>query len=336
MIQRPTSALLNQSAGAGHRSTRDAAALDFDIPPTFCPATLHYNAAMHNKVCVITGANNGFGFVSAQRLAAMGAKVLMVCRSRERGEDARRKIAAAAGQSPELYIGDFLLQSDVRRVAAEIAAAHPAVDVLVNNAGFAFSERAVTTEGFERTFALNYLAYFTFTRDLLGLLRQSGAGRIVNVASSSHRWREFTFDNLQGEKEFPVRRFPPLSAMYGWSNIYRIMLTYEQAERYQADGLTANCMCPGFVPVVRAGATAFQNLMIRVIPRFMPNARTPEQAAETVVYLASSPEAAKLNGVYFQSGVQMRSSDQTYDAALRRRLWAVTETLVEQVEAHRS
>ncbi len=291
---------------------------------------------MHDKVIVITGANNGFGFISAQRLAAMGAKVLMVCRSRERGEVACRKITAATGRTPELYVGDFLLQADVRRVAAEIAAAHDTVDVLVNNAGFAFANRAVTAEGFERTFALNYLAYFTLTRDLLLPLRKSGAGRIINVASSSHRWRDFALDNLQGEMEFPVRRFPPLSAMYGWSNVYRIMLTYEQAERYRADGLTANCLCPGFVPVVRAGATAFQNLMIRVIPRFMPNSRTPEQAAETVVYLASSPEAAQLNGVYFQSGVQMRSSDQTYDVGLRRQLWAVTETLIEPAEALRS
>lgn len=291
---------------------------------------------MHGKVCVITGANNGFGFVSAQRLAAMGANVVMVCRSRERGEAARKKIADATGRPPELYVGDFLLQADVRRVAAEIGAAHDKVDVLINNAGFAFSKRAVTPEGFERTFALNYLAYFTFTRDLLSHLRKSAAGRIVNVASSSHRWRDITLDNLQGEKEFPVRRFPPLSAMYGWSNVYRIMLTYEQAERYKADGLTANCLCPGFVPVVRAGATAFQNLMIRVIPRFMPNSRTPEQAAETVVYLASSPEAASLNGVYFQSGVQMRSSDQTYDVGLRRQLWAMTETLIDHAEALRS
>ncbi len=287
---------------------------------------------MQGKVCVITGANNGFGFVSAQRLAAMGAKVVMVCRSRERGEAARQKIAAATGQTPELFVGDFLLRADVRRVAAEIGVVHDSVDVLVNNAGFAFSERAVTAEGFERTFALNYLAYFTFTRDLLPQLRRSGAGRIINVASSSHRWRNISLDNLQGEKEFPVRRFPPLSGMYGWSNVYRIMLTYEQAERYRADGITANCMCPGFVPVVRAGATSFQNLMIRVVPLFMRNVRTPEQAAETVVYLASSPEAASLNGVYFQSGVQMRSSEQTYDAALRRELWSVTEALVAQAE----
>ncbi len=299
-------------------------------------ATIHYNTGMHGKICAITGANNGFGFVSAQRLAAMGATVLMVCRSRERGEAARHRIAVATGNTPELYIGDFLLQADVRRVAAEIGAAHDTVDVLINNAGFAFSKRVVTAEGFERTFALNYLAYFTLTRDLLPNLRKSAAGRIINVASSSHRWRDITLDNLQGEKEYPLRRFPPLSAMYGWSNVYRIMLTYEQAERYQVDGLTANCLCPGFVPVVRAGATAFQNLMIRVVPRFMPNSRTPEQAAETVVYLASSPEAATLNGAYFQSGVQMRSSDQTYDGDLRRRLWALTETLVEHAETPRS
>jgi NAD(P)-dependent dehydrogenase (short-subunit alcohol dehydrogenase family) len=286
---------------------------------------------MKDKVCVITGSNNGFGFVSAQRLTAMGATVLMVCRSRERGEAARAKIAAATGRQPDLYLGDFLLQADVRRVAAEIAARHPKVDVLVNNAGYAFGERALTSEGFERTFALNYLAYFTFSRDLRTLLRASGAGRIINIASSSHRWSDIDLDNLQGEKRFPTRRFPPLPAMYGWSNVCRIMLTYEQAGRYQADGITANCLCPGFVPVVRAGATAFQNWMIRVIPRFMPNARTPEQAAETVVYLASSPAAGTLSGVYFQSGVQMRSSDQTYDPAVRRALWEQTQALLTRV-----
>ena len=116
--------------------------------------------------------------------------------------------------------------------------------------------------------------------------------------------------------------------MYGWSNLYRIMLTYEQAERFRPDGITVNCLCPGFVPVVRAGATPLQNWLIRIIPRFMPSARTPEQAAETIVYLASSPAAAALTGVYLQSGVQMRSSDQTYDPAIRRALWERTEALL--------
>ena len=191
--------------------------------------------SMRGKVCVVTGANNGFGFVTSRRLAALGASVLMVCRSRERGA-ARGRIEEATGRRPELFLGDFLLQADVRRVAGEIRARYAKVDVLLNNAGYAYAERELTPEGFERTFALNYLAYFTLTLEMLPLLRRAGAARIVNTASSSHRWRDVSLDNLQGERSFPVKRWPPLSGMYGWTNAQRIMFTYELADRLRGGG----------------------------------------------------------------------------------------------------
>lgn len=285
--------------------------------------------AMQGKVCVITGSNNGFALVAARRLSALGTTVAMVCRSAQRGEAARAAIAAETGKRPQLFVADLELQAEVRRVARELAAQFPRIDVLMNNAGFAFPRRELTAEGFERTFALNYLAYFTLCRELRPQLRAAGSARIVNTTSSAHRRAELQLDNLQGERDFGERRFPPLPKMYSWTNICRIMLTYELAERYAPDHITANCFCPGLVMVERAGATRAQNLMVRFMPRFLlPKTKTPEEAAATMVALASSDETAQLTGEYFEDGVRARSSAQTYDRELRRQLWDATEALL--------
>jgi NAD(P)-dependent dehydrogenase (short-subunit alcohol dehydrogenase family) len=277
---------------------------------------------------LITGSNNGFGFVAARELTRRGWNVLMVCRDRTRGETARAKIQTDTGTQPELYIGDLLLQSDVKRVAAEVKARHGRLDVLMNNAGFAYPERQLTKEGFERTFALNYLAYFTLTHELLGLLESAGAARIVNTTSNAHHWPGMSLDNWQGEQSFPKKRFPPLPLMYGWTNVMRILFTYECAERYAARGIVSNCLCPGFVPVERSTSSPFVNKLGKLLGKLITGTRTPEQAAETMLYLATDKEAATLNGAYFGSGVKMRSSDQTYDAALRKALWNKTEAVL--------
>lgn len=282
--------------------------------------------SMRGKLCIVTGANNGFGFVTAQRLTEMGATVVMICRSRERGQAAQQRIRDATGHQPELLLADLSLQAQVRRVAADVRAAHGRLDVLINNAGFSWPEREETEEGFERTFALNYLAYFTLTLELVDLLIASAPARVVNIASSAHRWRDLALDNLQGERDYPVRRFPPLPQMYGWTNVCRIMFTYELAERLAGRGVTANALCPGFVPVTRSTVGPLFNGLSRAM-QWIPGVRTPEQAAETIVYLASDPRAAALTGTYHESDVRMRSSEQTYDRAVRKQLWSKTLAL---------
>ena len=281
---------------------------------------------MSAEVCVVTGANNGFGLVTAQRLATQGATVLMVCRSQARGEAARQRIAEKTQNPPRLFLGDLSLQKDVRRIVAEIGSAHPRIDVLVNNAGYAYAERELTGEGFERTFALNYLAYFTLSLGLLPQLRAAKGARIVNVASSAHRWEPISLDNLQGEKRFPLKRMPPLPLMYGWTNSYRIMLSFELAARLKQENIYVNCACPGFVPVRRSTASSFQNFMTGVFAKTIPGTRTPEQAAVTMLELAS-PEVG-MTGAYFESGKQVRAAEQTYDRALRQALFAKTFELL--------
>lgn len=287
---------------------------------------------MKDNVCVMTGANNGFALVAAERLTSMGAKVVMVVRSKERGERACAKIEASARSSPDLFVANLEEQRDVRRVAREIAEKYPTIHVLMNNAGFAFGERALTSEGFERTFALNYLTYFTLCRELRAPLRAANGARIVNTASSAHRRATLRLDNLQSEVEFGAQRFPPLPKAYAQSNVARIMLTFELAERYREDGITANCFCPGLVMVERTGATTMQNWMSKLFPKWLvPQAKTPEQAAEVMVYLGSAPNAATQTGLYFENDAPVRASEQCYDRALRSALWDKTEQLLATV-----
>lgn len=282
---------------------------------------------MTTPICIVTGANNGIGYETAQALTAQGKQVVMLCRSRERGEAARQKIAAATGRTPDLLLADLSLQAEVKRAAAEFRSKYDRLDALVNVAGFSWNERQETAEGFERTFALNYLAYFTLTLELVDLLVKAAPARVVNVASAAHRWRDIEFDNLQGEQVFPVKKMPPLSIMYGWSNMMRIMFTYTLAERLKPYGVTANVLCPGFVPVKRSTVSPFMNWLVGWM-RYLPNARTPQAAAETIIWLASAPEAAALSGAYFQGGTQMESAPQSYDRAARERLWQTTLDLV--------
>ncbi|MGB0385061.1 MAG: SDR family NAD(P)-dependent oxidoreductase [Ardenticatenaceae bacterium] len=281
------------------------------------------NQGMDGKVCLVTGANNGMGFETAKKLTALGAHVVMVCRSRERGEAARQRIARETGHLPDLLLADLSLQREIKRVAAEYRAQYERLDVLVNVAGFAFNTREVTDEGFERTFALNYLGYFSLTLELVDLLVSSAPARVVNITSEAHRWSDIAFDNLQGEKSFPKRRMPPLPLMYGWTNMYRIMFTYELADRLAAKGVSANCLCPGFVAVSRSSHGRFTNGLTKVLG-FLLRATTAAKAAETIVYLASSPEAAELTGAYYESGKLARSAPQSYDKAVRTRLWSET------------
>ncbi|MEO6866309.1 MAG: SDR family NAD(P)-dependent oxidoreductase, partial [Gemmatimonadaceae bacterium] len=133
-------------------------------------------ASMQGKTCVITGANTGIGKAAAEALASLGAQLVIVCRDRDKGERARADISSAGqrggkGGSVELRIADLSSQSEIRAVAGDILRAHPRIDVLVNNAGLALKRRELTVDGIERTFAVNYLAYFMLANLLLPGLR---------------------------------------------------------------------------------------------------------------------------------------------------------------------
>jgi len=275
---------------------------------------------MRGRICVITGANTGIGKAAAEALAALGAHVVMVCRNKARGEQALLDVNAAGanggrGGSAELHIADLSSQSEVRRVAAEMIAAHPVIHVLVNNAGLALKKRELTVDGIERTFAVNYLAYFMLANLLLPALRAAGNARIVNVSSAAHGGGRLEFDNLQGE-----RRYRNI-AMYAASKLEDVMFTYALARRLAGSGVTANALHPGVVATEIWRQVPILNLLSSW---FM---LSPEKGARTTVHLAASPDVAGVSGSYFIKCEPAKTVPSSHDQPLQEKLWATSVAL---------
>jgi NAD(P)-dependent dehydrogenase (short-subunit alcohol dehydrogenase family) len=275
---------------------------------------------MRGRTCVITGANAGIGREAAIALAALGANVLMVCRSRERGERARIDVNRAAmdggrGGNAELFIADLSSQSGVRALAREILSAYPKIDVLVNNAGVALKRRELTVDGIERTFAVNYLAYFMLANLLLPGLRAAGRARIVNVASAAHSRGRFELDNLEGERSYS--NYP----MYAASKLEDVMFTYALARRLATSGITVNALHPGVV----ATEIWRQIPILDMLSRWFM--LSPEKGARTTVYLAASPDVEGVTGKYFDKCQPARTTAPSHDEILQEKLWAVSVSL---------
>jgi NAD(P)-dependent dehydrogenase (short-subunit alcohol dehydrogenase family) len=269
---------------------------------------------MQGKVCVITGATSGIGLVAAERLAAMGARLLLVGRDPARGEAALAAIKRRAPQAgARIVYGDLSRLSEMDRLAREIAALEPRIDVLINNAGAMFQERQVTSDGLERTFALNHMSYFVLSNRLKDRLAAAAPARIVNTASGAHHGQVLDFADLQSEHNYRGLR------VYGRSKLANILFTRELARRLAGTGVTVNCLHPGFV-ATRIGEN--NNLLFRVglviAKRF---ALSPEKGAETIVYLASSPEVADVTGGYFYQSRPATPSTAARDDATAKRLW---------------
>jgi NAD(P)-dependent dehydrogenase (short-subunit alcohol dehydrogenase family) len=277
---------------------------------------------MHGKVAVITGATSGIGEVAAQRLAAMGARIVLVARDPKRGANtASRLRGIAPGVNHRVFYADLSRIAEMKRVASEIAAAEPRIDLLINNAGAMFARRQVTADGLEMTFATNHLAYFVITNALLDRLSAAGRARIINTSSEAHRRRTLDFDNLQSVKGY--RGF----GAYCRSKLCNILFTRELARRLGKGPLTVNCLHPGFVNT-RFGDQNKGPLgyFFRIAKNF---AITPEKGAETIVYLATSDEVAETNGEYFQDCRPKLPSKEAQDDAAALRLWEVSEKLVD-------
>ena len=272
---------------------------------------------MQGKTCVITGANTGIGKAAAEALASLGAQVVMVCRNRDKGEQARADILSAAqksgrGGGADLLIADLSSQSAVRAVALDILAAHPRIDVLVNNAGLALSHRELTVDGIERTFAVNYLAYFMLANLLLPGLRAAGHARIINVASSAHADGKLDFANLQGERSYKY------IAMYAASKLQDVMFTYALARRLAGSGITANTLHPGAV----ATEIWRQFAILRILSKWL--LLSPEKGARTTVYLAASPDVEGVTAKYFDKCQPAKTSSLSRDELLQEKLWTAS------------
>jgi retinol dehydrogenase 12 len=275
----------------------------------------------HPRVCLLTGATLGIGRAAAEALVPMGLELVLVARDRARLEALAAELRARTpGARVGVLAGDLSRMSEVRRIAREFRATHDRLDVLANNAGALFTTRELTPEGLERTLALNHLAYFVLTEELLPVLRTSAPARIVNVASDAHRGMRVDLEDLN----YARGKYRPFIA-YGRSKLMNILFTRELARRLDGTGVTVNAMHPGFV---RSGFgmnnPGFLRRLIRVGQVF---ARTPEHGARSLVYLATSPEVEGVTGRYFHDERQSQPSAAARDMEVARRLWEVSVRL---------
>lgn len=268
---------------------------------------------MQDQVIMITGGTSGIGAAAAEALARQGARLVLVARDRERAAATMEKLRSNdATTKPTVHYADLSRISEMKRVAAEIAAAEPRIDVLINNAGGAFARRRVTEDGLEMTFALNHMAYFVVTLGLLDRLRASAPSRIVNTASMTYASASLDFDDLQSEKHFTG------STAYARSKLANILFTRELARRLEGTGVTANCFHPGFV-ATRIGSQDGGTSKIWGISN--AGALPPEEGAKTLVYLATSPEVATVSGKYFVRNRPEQLAKNALDDAAARKLW---------------
>lgn len=288
------------------------------------PAAPAAAKSMAGKVCLITGATGGIGLITAQVLAAQGARLVLVSRSAQKCEATAAQIRASTGNDQITFIaGDLSLMAQVRHVAEQFLAQNDRLDVLINNAGAVFSSRQVTAEGYEMTMALNHLNYFYLTQLLQDVLLASAPARIVNVSSDAHKGGSIKFDDLMSEKKYSA------FGVYSMSKLANVMFTYELARRLEDSGVTANALHPGFVASNFGRSNG--GIWSAIMPLAQMFAISPEKGAETTIYLASSPEVEAVTGKYFVKRQPVKSSAASYDQAAQRRLWDMSEQLVQQV-----
>ena len=276
---------------------------------------------MGGSVVLVTGGTGGIGLATAAGLARLGARVGIVGRDRARGEMAATSIRdETAGADVDVFVADLSAQSEVRRLAGEVLATYPRLDVLVNNVGGYWAHRHTTADGLERTFAVNHLAPYLLTRLLLGRLVESAPARVVTVSSGAQALGRIDLDDLQGEHHYRGQR------AYNQSKLANVLFTYELARRLAGSGVSANVLHPGVVDTgfAREDGGAWMGLLLPVVRPFL---KTPAEGAATSVHLASSPDVAGVSGRYFANRTARRSSRRSYDEQLARRLWEVSADL---------
>lgn len=279
---------------------------------------------MTGRIVLITGANSGIGLATANHLAALGAEVLLVCRDVSRGQSALRTVTSVAKSAqPKLLLADLSQQTSIRRLAQDVRTAVERVDVLINNAGAVFSQRELTPDGIEKTFATNHLASFLLTGLLMSHLRRSKSARIVNVASRVHA-NALDFDNLQCERAYSAMK------AYRQSKLENILFTYELARRL-GTGISANCLAPGLVASnFGHNAGGLISLMPKVLA-MVGLAISPEDGAKTSIFLASDPAVEGVSGRYFYKCQETQSKPVSYRDEVARQLWKVSARMVHQV-----
>ena len=274
---------------------------------------------MQGKVVVLTGGTSGIGEATALKLAGMGARLVLVARDPQRIEATLQRLPL--GVKHTAHFADLSRLAETKRVAQEIAAAEPHIDVLINNAGVMSAHHQLTADGLELTFATNHLAYFVLTQALLPNLLASAPARIINTASEVHRGARLDFNDLQSEKAYSSY------GAYGKSKLANVLFTRELAKRLAGTGVTVNCLHPGVVASRFAQPRNGQGGDPSAASFLASQGIAPEKSAEAIVYLASSPDLAQATGQYFNQSRLSTPSEEAQDDTSAKKLWRESEQL---------
>ncbi|MBV9689951.1 MAG: SDR family oxidoreductase [Ktedonobacteraceae bacterium] len=285
------------------------------------------DSPLQNKICLVTGATSGMGKATALELARRGGTVLLVTRNQSKGERVLDEIRDASSNATiDLFVADLSSMCEVVRLADEVKARHQALHVLVNNAGGIFFERMETVDSYEYTFALNHLAYFQLTNLLLDLLKASAPARIINISSFVEKIGKLNFADLHRQKQYSG------FAAYAQSKLANLLFTYDLARRLDSTGVTVNAVGPNFVKTNFAKNSRGVNRFLAFV--FGLIGTSAEKGAETIIYLASSPEVEGVTGKFFYHSKERASSPQSHDRALQEQLWQASVALLNLVEVN--
>lgn len=275
---------------------------------------------MEGKICIITGANSGIGKATAIGLAKINATIVMICRSKERGEEAQKEIIELTGNKKvDLLLCDLSSQESIRKFVSEFKSKYQKLHILINNAGVMLSKRGVSVDGFEMNFAVNHLAPFLLTNLLLDALKKSAPSRIINVSSAAHRMAKMDFDDLQSEK-MKYR----LMKIYGASKLALMLFSYELSRILEGTSVTVNTLHPGLVNTnLGQDQSSFSQGFGKLF------FKKPEKGAETSIYLASSQEVEGITGKYFAKKQQKQSSEESYNEDYAKRLWKLSAEMTQ-------
>ncbi len=275
---------------------------------------------LKDQIAMVTGANAGIGRETVRGLANAGMQVVLVCRNRERGEEALADVRNDTGNHRlTLLVADLSSQASIRDLVKSYLTKFSKLHVLINNAAVITQKRELTADGIERQFAVNHLAPFLLTNLLLETLKHSAPARIINVSSQMHQRTELDFDNLEGEKHYHPR------GIYAQTKLANVLVTKELARRLQGTGVTANALHPGTV------ATGLFGRFLG-LPKWLGFLSdwygiSPQRGAETSIYLATSPDVATITGEYFRNRRPARCNPLAEDQHIARRLWDESEKL---------
>ena len=278
---------------------------------------------MHNKICLITGATSGIGKAVAFQLADLGASLILLSRNEKRGQKICAQIRGTNKNSQvKFYRVDISSMKEVRNVSEKIKKDFDHIDVLINNAGARFDKYLKNDEGIELTFATNHLGHFLLTLALIEMLKKSTQGRIINVSSPAHSRATEEFDDIEAPVNYDRR------LAYGRSKLANLYFTYELSSRLKNTKITVNAVDPGGV------ATNFSrnNGLLALTKHYLSyilqlKLISPQKAAETIVYLATSRELTETTGKYFFEKNEINSSSASYNKEAASKLWQLSLNL---------